>query len=194
MIGKLHGFDIREKGSGNAGTTNAIRTLGTKWGLITFAGDFLKSYLAVVVVGLLFSKTHADILPLLKMYAGAGAILSHDYPFYLNFRGGKGVAASAGCLAGFDPLLLIGLFSAFLIVAIATGYVSAGSLTAYGLFTPAVTILGLMGRFHMTQPHLIELDLLVFALSVLCWWQHRENLKRLAAGTERKTTLFKRKE
>ena len=190
IIGKLHGIDIREHGSGNAGTTNMIRTMGTRWGLLTFAGDFLKSYLAVMLVGILFAKGHGDMLPLLKLYAGAGAIIAHDFPFYLGFRGGKGVAATAGMAAAFDPLLLLLGLAVFLAVAVPTKYVSAGSLSCYAAFFALTVIMGLAGRFHMTQARLIELDVIAFLLAALCWWKHRENLKRLIAGTESKTHLF----
>lgn len=191
IIGRLHGIDIRDYGSGNAGTTNMIRTLGTKWGLITFAGDFLKSFLAVLLVGALFGKTHGDILPLLKLYAGAGAIIAHDFPFYLKFKGGKGVAASAGLVAAFDPRIFAIALASFLLVSIVTKYVSAGSLTCYAVFFLMTLIMGMIGHFHMTSAHLMELYAGAFALTALCWWQHRANISRLIAGTESKTHLFK---
>ena len=96
ILGRVHGIDIREYGSHNAGTTNMLRTMGLKAGLLTFAGDCGKCILAVVLVRVVFGKTHADILPLLEFYAAAGTILGHNYPFYLGFRGGKGIAATAG--------------------------------------------------------------------------------------------------
>lgn len=193
IIGILHGIDIRDYGSGNAGTTNMIRTMGRKWGLITFAGDFLKSFLAAVVVGWLFRNSYADCLPLLRLYAGAGAVVAHDFPFYMGFRGGKGVAASAGMAMGFRPILLwIGL-AVFLGVAIPTQYVSAGSLACYAAFFIGTVVMGLTGQFHMTQALLIETDILAFLMTALCWWQHRENIRRLMNGTERKTSLFKKK-
>ena len=92
ILGRVHGIDIREYGSHNAGTTNMLRTMGLKAGLLTFAGDCGKCILAVVLVRVVFGKTHADILPLLEFYAAAGTILGHNYPFYLGFRGGKGIA------------------------------------------------------------------------------------------------------
>ena len=194
IIGRLHGIDIREYGSGNAGTTNMIRTLGTKLGLITFIGDFLKSFLAVILVGILFGKNHADILPILKLYAGAGAIIAHEFPFYLNFKGVKGVAASAGLVAAFDPLIFAVALSSFILVSVITKYVSAGSLVCYAVFFLMTLFMGMIGRFHMTAPHLIELYVIAFALTVLCWWQHRANISRLIAGTESKTHLFGHKE
>ena len=98
IYGKLHHIDIRKLGSGNAGTTNALRTLGWKAGLITFLGDCFKCVAAVVVATLLYRESHTEMLPLLAMYAGAGAVLGHNYPFYLGFKGGKGIAATAGLI------------------------------------------------------------------------------------------------
>ena len=105
FISKSRGFDIRDFGSGNAGTTNVFRTIGMKPGLMTFIGDSLKCLLAICLVSLLFRRSHAEMLPLLKMYTAMGAVLGHDYPFYLDFRGGKGVAASVGFLLAFDPIV-----------------------------------------------------------------------------------------
>lgn len=194
IIGRLHGIDIREYGSGNAGTTNMIRTLGTKLGLVTFIGDFLKSFLAVMLVGTLFGKSHADILPILKLYAGAGAIIAHDFPFYLQFKGGKGVAASAGLVAAFDPRIFAIALASFLAVAIVTKYVSLGSLVCYAVFFLMTLFMGMIGHFHMTAPHLAELYAVAFCLTALCWWQHRANISRLIAGTESKTHLFRKKD
>ena len=96
IYGKMKGVDIRKEGSGNAGSTNALRTMGIKAGLVTLLGDCFKCVFAVVTVYLIYGKTYADIFPLLAMYAGMGAVLGHNYPFYLNFKGGKGIAATAG--------------------------------------------------------------------------------------------------
>lgn len=89
FYGKAHGIDIREHGSGNSGTTNALRVLGTKAGLIVFAGDCLKCMIAVWIVRLTFGQSHPETLYLLCLYAGMGAILGHNYPFYMNFKGEK---------------------------------------------------------------------------------------------------------
>ena len=98
IIGRIHKTDIREHGSGNAGTTNALRTFGKKAGAMTLLGDLLKCMIAIWIVRVVFGKTYGDILPLLSLYAGAGCILGHNFPFYLNFKGGKGVAASVGVM------------------------------------------------------------------------------------------------
>ena len=107
LYGKAHGIDIRQYGSGNAGTTNTLRVLGTKAGLIVFAGDCLKCMAAVWLVRLLFGSAHEAMIYLLCLYAGAGAILGHNYPFYLKFKGGKGIAATAGMVLSFHPYFII---------------------------------------------------------------------------------------
>ena len=86
LYGKTKGIDIREHGSGNAGTTNALRTLGKKAGAITLAGDCIKCILAVLTVRLIFGASHPEMLKLLMVYAAAGTILGHNFPFYLGFR------------------------------------------------------------------------------------------------------------
>ena len=102
IYGRTKGIDIREHGSGNAGTTNALRTLGKKAGAITLAGDCIKCILAVLTVRLIFGASHPELLKLLTVYAAAGTILGHNFPFYLGFRGGKGIAATAGLIISFD--------------------------------------------------------------------------------------------
>ena len=102
IIGRFYKTDIREHGSGNAGTTNALRTFGKKAGAMTLLGDCLKCVAATFLVKLFLGKTYGDILPLLTVYAAAGCTLGHNFPFYLNFRGGKGIAASVGFILAFD--------------------------------------------------------------------------------------------
>ena len=101
FYGKTKGIDIRKYGSGNAGTTNALRVLGTKAGLIVFAGDCLKCIIAVCITRALFSTGHPENIYLLCLYTGAGSIIGHNFPFYMGFKGGKGIAATAGLLPFF---------------------------------------------------------------------------------------------
>lgn len=91
IIGRLHKTDIREHGSGNAGTTNALRTFGKKAGAITLLCDCLKCVVAIWIVKALFGKDYGEILPLLSLYAAAGCILGHNFPVYLKFKGGRGL-------------------------------------------------------------------------------------------------------
>ena len=194
IYGRLHGIDIRNYGSGNAGTTNTLRVFGTKAGLLVLFGDILKCILAVVITGVIFKNTHVDELYLLKMYAAAGAIAGHNFPFYLKFKGGKGIAATAGLILSFHPYLipmgLVLFFGAFF----TTHYVSLGSLLVYAGFFVELVILGQMGILGMTQPLLIEMYVIAGILTVMAYWKHRENIKRLLSGTERKTYLTHKSE
>ena len=192
IYGKAHGIDIREHGSGNAGTTNALRVHGRKAGLIVFAGDTIKCILAVVVTGLLFDKSHPDMIYLLKIYAAAGAILGHNFPFYLNFKGGKGIAATAGMVLAFHgymiPLEAILFFSVFFI----THYVSLGSLLVYVGFMVQLVVMGQLGLFGMSQPLLLEMYAVGAFLTIMAFVKHRSNIVRLLHGEERKTYLSKK--
>lgn len=194
IYGRLHGIDIRNYGSGNAGTTNTLRVFGTKAGLLVLVGDIMKCILAVVVTGVIFGSSHTDMIYLLKMYTAAGAIIGHNFPFYLKFKGGKGIAATAGLILSFHPYLipmgLILFFGAFFI----THYVSLGSLLVYAGFMIETVILGQMGVFGMTQPRLNEMYVILALLTAMAFWKHRENIKRLLSGTERKTYLTHKNE
>lgn len=189
IYGRLHGIDIRNYGSGNAGTTNTLRVFGTKAGLLVLVGDIMKCILAVVITAVIFDKSHPDMVYLLKMYTAMGAIIGHNFPFYLQFKGGKGIAATAGLILSFHPYLIpmgiILFFGAFFI----THYVSLGSLLVYAGFMIELVVLGQMGIFGMTQPLLIEMYVIAGFLTVMAYWKHRENIKRLVQGTERKTYL-----
>lgn len=194
VYGKMHGIDIREHGSGNAGTTNMMRTLGTKAGLITFAGDVLKTFLAIFICCAVYKQSMPDMVPVIKLYAGAGAILGHNFPFYLRFKGGKGIACTAGLVLSFDPLIsvlgIITFFSVFFI----THYVSLGSILVYaGLVIEFIV----MGQLHcgcfagMSQAALLEAYAIIICLAAMAYCKHWANIRRLIAGTERKTYLSK---
>ena len=90
IMGKIYHTDIRKQGSGNLGSTNVMRTLGKKAGVLNLLCDCLKCVAAILIVRALFGDRYAEILPLLSLYAAAGCILGHNFPFYLNFKGGKG--------------------------------------------------------------------------------------------------------
>ncbi len=194
IYGRLHGIDIREYGSHNAGTTNTMRVLGTKAGLIVLFGDIVKCILAIVITGILFDKSHPDMVYLLKMYAAAGAILGHNFPFYLNFRGGKGIAATAGLILSFHPYFIPMGVIIFFSVFFTTHYVSLGSLLVYAGFIIETVVLGQMGVFGMSQAHLIELYVIAAALTIMAYYKHRENIGRLLKGEERKTYLKHKKD
>lgn len=191
IVGELSHVDIRKQGSGNAGTTNALRVLGWKAGIFTFAGDVLKCVIAFLVVYFLYKGS--DCRPLLTMYAGAGVTLGHNFPFYMNFKGGKGIAVMAGLVVvnSFwhlpQSLLLIPItLACFLIPVIATRYISVGSLAAYTVFLIEMIVIGQFGWFNMDLSRCIELYIVLGLMTVLAWYRHKENLKRLVAGKENK--------
>lgn len=193
FYGKAHGIDIRQYGSGNSGTTNALRVLGTKAGLIVLAGDCLKCILAVIVTRVLFGASHPDIIYLLCLYTGAGAILGHNYPFYMGFRGGKGIAATAGLILSFHPYFVIMGVAVFFGIFFTTHLVSLGSLLVYLGFMIEMVVCGQLGVFAgMGQAQLYEMYILSFLLAALAYWKHRENIRRLVHGNERRTYLIKK--
>lgn len=192
IYGKAHGVDIRQMGSGNAGTTNTLRVFGTKAGLIVFFGDVLKCAAAVTAARLLYGSS--EIAYLLMIYAGAGAILGHNFPVYMHFRGGKGIAATAGLILAlhpaFIPVGIILFFTAFF----TTHYVSLGSLLVYAGFIIELVILGQTGVFGMSQGALFEMYAVGAFLTVMAYIKHRANIVRLIKGEERKTYLSKKSE
>lgn len=192
IYGRANGIDIRQHGSGNAGTTNALRVLGRKAGLIVFAGDTIKCILAIVITGLIFGKSHPDMIYLLKIYAAAGAILGHNFPFYLNFRGGKGIAATAGMVLAFHWYLIPAEAVLFFSVFFITHYVSLGSLLVYVGFMAQLIIFGQLGVFEMSQAFLTEMYIVGAFLTIMAFVKHRANIMRLIHGNENKTYLSKK--
>lgn len=190
IVGKIKHIDIRKQGSGNAGSTNAVRVMGWKAGAMTFAGDVLKCVLAVLLVRYLYRDT--DMTLLLGMYAGFGATLGHNFPFYLKFKGGKGIAVLAGLVLSTKLWMVPIPLAAFIFVVAVTRYVSAGSLLVTIIFLAEVICFGQMGGFAMAQPYVYELYLVTFLLMALAWWRHRANIKRLLNGTENKIGFSKK--
>lgn len=192
FYGKLHGIDIREHGSGNAGTTNTLRVLGTKAGLIVFAGDMLKSIIAILLVKHFIEPSFPDLAPLLEYYTGAGCVLGHNYPFYMKFKGGKGIATTGGMMIAtnlwYVPFGLVLFFGNFIL----DHFVSLGSLLLYTGFFVQTIIMGQMGLIAGTPSLHIELYIMVFLLTALAFYKHKSNIGRLIAGNERKTYLFKK--
>lgn len=186
IYGRIKGIDIREHGSGNAGTTNALRTLGTKAGVVTFMGDCLKCILAVITARLIFSQGYASLMPLLTVYTGLGVVLGHNFPFYLKFRGGKGIASTAGLILTLDPVLSLIAFVTFGAAVGITKYVSLGSLLLAAEFLAGVIIYGFSGKWNLSQPQLIEMYTVAAVITAMAFCRHIRNIKSLIKGTERK--------
>lgn len=190
LYGKAHHIDIRKEGSGNAGTTNALRTLGWKAGAVTFLGDCFKCVFAVAAVHLIFGKTQADSMPVLAMYAGMGAVLGHNYPFYLKFKGGKGIAATAGLLVSTTNIWTVLIcLAVFLIIVAITKYVSVGSLVVVVTYFTGVVVYGQTGGYGIEGSGLYEIYGIAALLVVSAFFKHRANIGRLMSGTENRLSI-----
>ena len=193
IMGKIYHTDIRKQGSGNLGSTNVMRTLGKKAGVLNLLCDCLKCVAAILIVRALFEDRYAEILPLLSLYAAAGCILGHNFPFYLNFKGGKGIAASVGLLAAFDWRLLLICAVVFFALFFTTHYVSLCSISAYVTAFILMIVFGQRGDYHMDQSHMLELYVVMAFLTVLALFRHKKNIQRLLDGTESQIYLGKKK-
>lgn len=189
IYGKINHIDIRDYGSGNAGTTNVMRTLGKKAGLITYFGDALKAVFCTVLIHFTFGIRNPEIEFLLVMYGGLGVILGHNFPFYLKFRGGKGIAATSGVVCSLLPynwMLVVLAFSTFMLITFISKYVSLGSLVMVTGFFAEFVIFGQTGMINVLPTHLPEAYVIAFVIMALAYIRHKENIKRLIAGNERK--------
>lgn len=189
FYGKAHGIDIRQHGSGNAGTTNTLRTLGWKAGLVTFLGDAGKAILSMLLAWILFHEKYPGQVSLLEMYAGLGTVLGHNFPFYMKFKGGKGIACTAGFLITFYPPLAILCLLVFVVTVAVTRYVSLGSILVSVCFYIQLIVFGQMGYLWVDKELLPETYVVGAVFTVLAIWRHRANVKRLLTGTENKFSI-----
>lgn len=171
IIGKLFlDKDIRKYGSGNAGTTNSIRVLGKKAGVITFLIDFLKGVAVTFIIGRFFEE---NLIPMGIL----GAIIGHDFPFYMNFRGGKGVATTLGALALYNfPLTLI-CYIVWLLGTVITKMVSVGSILFFISIIIVYTFMSELNTYNVVLVNIIALIGII---------RHKDNIKRIIAGNENK--------
>ena len=160
VFAKLFGYgDLRKVGSGNIGTTNAMRAGGIKLALLVLIFDAAKAFAAAYFFGI---------------WAGLAAVVGHNYPIWLKFKGGKGLAASAGFALAVAPIIVAICFPIWLIVALTFGYSSLGALVV-------LAVAPILGFVIST-----EIGLAFLGLAILGYWRHRENIKRLLSGTESK--------
>lgn len=179
FIGKANNIDIRKYGSGNSGTTNALRTLGFKAGLLTFLGDALKAVIPILCVKFLFQQA-ADYTQLLALYTGLGVVLGHNFPFWLRFQGGKGIAATAGVMMAFDWRFGLIAMAVFIVVVAITRYVSLGSLLLSLVFPAGILL------FYGDSPAFLHMLIVSLVFTCLAFIKHHGNIKRLLNGTENK--------
>lgn len=191
FYGKAHHIDIRQHGSGNAGTTNTLRTLGVKAGLVTFIGDLGKAMLAILIAWLLFREQYPEEVKLLEMYAGLGAVLGHNFPFYMKFKGGKGIACTSGFILAFYPPIAPICLVLFIAAVAITRYVSLGSILVAISFFIQMAVFGQLGMIPVADALLPEVYIVGGVFSALALWRHRANIKRLLTGTENKFSFHK---
>lgn len=185
IFGKIHKMDIRNYGSGNAGATNTLRVLGAKAGLVVFLGDFCKSLIPCLVVRFIF-RDNVSLSYIYMLYIGLGVVLGHNFPFYLGFKGGKGVASTAGIIMALDIRIAVVCLIVFIITVAITRYVSLGSIFVM------IILIG-MSHFFVKFSYgfgegasPMEFRLLTAAIGLLSIFMHRANIKRLLGGTENK--------
>ena len=181
FYGKITGHDLRKEGSGNTGATNALRTHGIRAALVIFFFDALKAFIPCFAVRLIFQGDAYRFVYV--MYTALGVILGNDFPFYLKFKGGKGVAATCGYAFAWNWLYtLIGL-ALFFSIAFMTGYVSLASISA-SVFLFLCGILFGFSELGGPGPVFWEFLAVLGVLQFLLIWRHRANIKRLIQGNE----------
>lgn len=169
VVGRFYGVDVRKHGSGNAGATNTLRTLGKGAALLTTLGDILKG-----VAACLIGKWVAGEPGL--VFAGMGAVLGHNWPLYFGFKGGKGILTSFAVVLMIDWRIALGLLGLFIIIVALTRYISLGSIIGSALL-PVVALI-------LKKPYYLVIAWLV--LAILAVYRHRANIGRLLQGNENK--------
>lgn len=190
LYGRFKHMDIRQHGSGNAGSTNVLRVMGKKAALMVFLGDYLKAVIAMCLVRLIFRNSASP--DLLSLYAGLGVTLGHNYPCYLHFKGGKGIASLAGIMTAMDLRVTLVCFIFFTVSVFVTRYVSLGSVLVSVSFFVSLVVFEQMGSYRVALSSRPEFYILGAVLMCLALWRHRANIKRLLSGTESKLGASKK--
>ena len=191
IVSKLFfGFDIRSKGSGNMGSTNAFRVLGWKWGLFVQVLDIAKGIFAVLFIAIHFgdqiTASHAWIsdVKILQIIAGIAAVCGHIWSLFVNFKGGKGVNTAAGMMIGLAPVDFGVALLLFVVAVMMSGYISLGSIIA-AVAIPA-SLLIRSNLLHVSIPGYGTMIYFALAIMILVIYTHRTNIKRLLKGSENK--------
>ena len=178
LAGRCCGVDLRTKGSGNIGATNAVRVLGKPWGYTVFLIDFLKGLLPVMLANHWSAQVGIHPASAPGALAALAALLGHSFPIWLKFKGGKGIASSAGVIVGLFPSAFLFCIGTWMLVFTISRYVSVASLVASLALPLAVTILFCL---HKADWLALLVSILMCSLAV---WRHRSNIARLRVGTE----------
>jgi acyl phosphate:glycerol-3-phosphate acyltransferase len=182
IIGKINKIDIRQHGSGNIGATNVLRTLGKKWGIFCFLLDFLKGLLPVIAAESLTIKANLGGAEYIPAIAIVSTVLGHVFSLFLKFKGGKGIATSAGAITAIAPYAFLVAFAIWFILLKISGYVSLASILA-ALVIPFLALASNSLKLHKQDISVCSISIL-FIIAVLVTVKHKANIKRLIDGTE----------
>ncbi len=185
IIARMRGIDIRKVGSGNIGATNVFRTVGKSWGLLTFLCDVLKGFTPSFVFPLIVAKFGEVDTNLLSILCACGAVAGHNWPIFLGFKGGKGIATTAGALLGIAPAALGIGFATWIIVFPVSRYVSMASILA----AIAVPVSG----WILYKDNGMAVPVFLTIIGILAVVRHRSNIQRLIMGTENRFEFKKKK-
>ena len=186
FYGKTQHVDLRKVGSGNVGTTNTYRNLGPKAGVLTLLGDVFKVVLSVLIVWLLYRGNAGVNVKVLEYYAALGTILGHNFPIFMKFHGGKGIACTGGLMVAVCPICVPICLTIFLVTVLTVKYVSLGSILVCISFFIQVLVFGQMGLLGLAGADLMEVYILAAIVMVLGIVRHHANIGRLMHGTENK--------
>ena len=191
LTAKLHGVDIRSVGSGNIGATNVFRIIGRTAGVTVFFLDLFKGLIAVLLTRQ-FAHLHPSLEPYLPLICGVAAILGHNFTPWLGFRGGKGIATSAGVIVALIPVAFLTGLVIWTLTFFSTRYVAVASIVAAITIPATVIIQHALG--HFDDPNQ-GMSFVLFALLLggLAIWRHRSNIHRLRTGTENRFEFGKSK-
>jgi acyl phosphate:glycerol-3-phosphate acyltransferase len=179
LVARSKGVDIRQHGSGNIGTANVLRVMGRKWGYLVFICDFLKGFLSVKLGSLVAAYFQGNIV-LGSVIAAIACVLGHDYPVWLGFKGGKGIATLTGTVLALFPPLIFVSFGVVWIAVFAIGrFTSLASISAAIALPVAVSLI--VAKTEPDFPLLAGFSVLMAALAI---WRHRSNIVRLLNGRE----------
>ncbi len=190
IVGKIYGVDVRKHGSGNAGATNTLRTLGKSAALLTTLGDLLKGFIACLLGFYvmtdngftidIYNRTSLEDIGL--MIGGLGAIFGHNWPIYFGFKGGKGVLATFVVVLMMDWRIALFLLGVFIVIVFISRYISLGSI----LCAASVPLVGLIVKQSD------EFIIFSVVLAILVVFRHRSNIQRIAKGNESKFSMKKK--
>ena len=175
-------IDITKMGSGNTGATNSLRTMGIRSGIIVFIGDFLKAYIPCLLTIRYFGGS--GIAPVMALWMGLGVSLGHDYPCYLHFKGGKGIASIAGVGIAVNAPLALTVIGIFALVTAISGYVSLGSIIAMFSLIILMIVGAIIRIIPVQNPSMLEFAIMITIIAAIAIYRHKANIKRLISGTE----------